>query len=446
MNRKKHYLLKAMALSAGIALTLTGCGGSDGGESTGGSADDGGTSSDSDGGEVTMTFWHNSTTGEGREYWEDTVAAFEAANDGVTINIQAIQNEDMDGKLQTALNSGDAPDVFMARGGRKLADVVDAGMALDITDLIDSETTSALGEGALSAFEVDGRIYGLPVSVLPGGIYYSKDLFEEAGITETPKTLSDLSDAVDKLKAIDVEPIAVGGKDAWPAAHWYYFFALRDCSQDAMNQAAAEMSFDDPCWTDAAQDLQDFSATEPFNNGYLTTSAQQGAGSSAGLLANHKAAMELMGAWNPGVIASLTPDEEPLEDLGWFPFPEVEGGAGDPLAMMGGADGFTCSATAPAEECAAFLNFIVEKDNQEKYAEAFHTLPASQDAQGVVEEGALQDILASYNEASYVMVWLDTLFGQNVGNALNTAVVEMLAGDGTPESIVDAVSDAAARE
>ena len=42
----------------------------------------------------------------------------------MTVDIQSVQNEDMDGKLQTALNSGDAPDIFMARGGGKLADVV----------------------------------------------------------------------------------------------------------------------------------------------------------------------------------------------------------------------------------------------------------------------------------------------------------------------------------
>src|SRR5690625_3636249 len=163
MTTKKRYLTKAMALSAALALTVSACGGDDGG---GGSSGGSGGSGD---GDVTLTFWHNSTTGEGREYWENTAAAFEEANEGVTIEIQAIQNEDMDGKLQTALNSGDAPDVFMARGGRKLADIVEAGMVLDLTDLIDAETASALGEGALSAFEVDGKVWGLPVSVLPGG-------------------------------------------------------------------------------------------------------------------------------------------------------------------------------------------------------------------------------------------------------------------------------------
>ena len=64
-----------------------------------------------------------------------------------------------------------------------------------------------------------------------------------------------------------------------------------------------QSKFNDPCWTKAGKDLKTFEG-KPFNDGFLTTSAQQGAGSSAGLVANHKAAMELMGAWDPGVIAS----------------------------------------------------------------------------------------------------------------------------------------------
>src|SRR5687768_5264089 len=95
----KRLLAGSAALAAG-ALILSGCAG---GGADGGSAD----------GDVTMTFWHNSTTGPGKAYWDDTVAAFEEANPGVTIEVQSVQNEEMDGKLQTALNSGDAPDIFM---------------------------------------------------------------------------------------------------------------------------------------------------------------------------------------------------------------------------------------------------------------------------------------------------------------------------------------------
>ncbi|MGX5695539.1 ABC transporter substrate-binding protein [Agromyces soli] len=425
MNRRTITRLAACGAVMALATGLAACSG-------GGSNDDGSTS---------LTFWHNSTTGDGKAYWEQTAADFEAEHPGVDIKIQAIQNEDMDGKLQTALNSGDAPDIFMARGGGKLAAVVEAGQAQDLSDALSDDTKAALGDATLSALSVDGKLYGVPLSVLPGGIYYSKDLFAQAGITETPETLDDLSDAVDKLKAVGIAPIALGAKDAWPAAHWYYFFALRECSQDVIAEAASNPEFTDECWERAGEDLADFAATEPFNDGFLTTTAQQGAGSSAGLVANHQAAMELMGAWDPGVIASLTPDEKPLADLGWFPFPAVDDGDGAAGAMMGGVDGFTCHVDAP-KECAEFLEFAAQKQYQENYADAFVTLPANQDAQGVVTDPALQEVLASVNEAPYVSVWLDTLFGQNVGNALNVAVVDLLAGKGSPEGIVDAVNEA----
>ncbi|WP_149202694.1 extracellular solute-binding protein [Actinotalea subterranea] len=431
MNTRR--LLVPTALLMATAL-LAAC--SSGGDTGGGS--------EGEGGDVTLTFWHNSTTGPGKEYWDETATQFEDANPGVTVEIQSIQNEDMDGKLQTALNSGDAPDIFMARGGGKLADIVEAGQALDLTDLIADDVEAAVG-GTLNAFSIDGKVYGMPTSVLPGGIYYNKAMFEQAGIEGTPETMAELEDAVAKIKAIGVEPIALGGKAAWPAAHWYYFFALRTCSQEAMETDGAAVKFEDPCWTKAAEELQAFAAVEPFHEGFLTTDAQGSAASSAGMIANEQAAMELMGAWNPGVIADLTPDKKPMEDLGWFPFPAVEDGEGDPSAMMGGVDGYACSADAPAEECAAFLNFFMSKERQEAYAEAFVTLPASQEAQGVVTDPALLDVLAAYNDAAYVQVWLDTQFGQNVGNALNAGVVEMLAGSGTPEGIVTAVNDAAAK-
>lgn len=421
-----------LALGASVALIISGC---SGGAST--------ASSDPDA-PVTMSFWHNSTTGDGKQHWEDTVAAFEKLHPNVKIDIQAIQNEDMDGKLQTALNSGDGPTIFIARGGGKLSDVVDAGQAQDLTDKIDADIKTSIGDAAFSPFTIDGKIYGMPMSVLPGGIYYSKDLFAKAGITSTPTTMDELNAAVDKLKAAGITPIALGAKDAWPAAHWYYFFALRECSQDVLNTAVSDMDFSDACWTKAGEDLSSFAGTDPFNNGFLTTSAQQGAGSSAGLLANHKAAMELMGAWEPGVVASLTPDGKSLGDLGWFAFPSVSGGAGDAAAMLGGADGFTCAADAPPE-CAEFLNFAANKENEEGYAKALQTLPANKDAQSVVTDPALTDVLAAYNQSSYIVLWLDTLYGQNVGNALNASVVNMLAGKGTAADIVAAVNTAAAK-
>lgn len=423
---------KILAVSAAMAMGVAGLGAC--------SSDEGGGAAD---GDVSMTFWHNSTAGEGKDFWESTVADFEAANPGVTITIQVVQNENLDGKLQTALNSGDAPDIFLARGGGKLADIVAADQVQVLN--VDDATKTAVGDAAFNAFTVAGEVYAMPMSILPGGIYYSKDLFAQAGITETPQTIEDLEAAVSKLKAAGIAPVALGAKDAWPAALWYYFFALRACSPETLDKAAADKTFEDACWVKAADDLAAFATTEPFNEGFLTTAAQQGAGSSAGLLANHQAAMEVMGAWEPGVVASLTPDAKPLADLGWFPFPAVDGGEGAPGAIMGGSDGFSCSKAAPAQ-CSEFLNFAMQQQYQEGYATALHTLPASKDAQSVITEPTLLDVLASYNEAPFVSLWLDTLYGQNIGNALNAGVVNLLAGQGDSAAMVKSVVDAAAKE
>ncbi|WP_305788098.1 ABC transporter substrate-binding protein [Symbioplanes lichenis] len=421
-------LRKASALAVAVvvgALGVTACGSDDGGS----------------GGSVTMQLWQNSTTGPGKAFWDKAAADYHAAHPDVTIKVQTVQNEDLDGKLQTALNSGSAPDLFLQRGGGKMAAMVEAGQLKDITGDITAESKQAVGPAALKTGEVDGKAYAVPVSILPGGFWYSKDLFRQAGVTATPATLEELTGAAAKLKAAGT-PIALGAKDAWPAAHWFYFLALRACSQAALDAAAESKSFDDPCWTKAGTDLQTFAAGRPFNNGFLTTSAQQGAGSSAGLLANHKAGMELMGSWDPGVIASLTKDTKPLPDLGFFPFPAVPGGQGDPAAVMGGSDGYSCAESAP-DECADFLNYLLTEDVQKAYYKAYNSLPVNKAAQSAVTEDYLKAVLDAYNKAPYVSQWLDTVYGQNVGNALNVGVVNLLAGKGDVAGIIKAVNDAA---
>src|SRR3982751_1854347 len=186
-SRKTLAVAAAVALSA---VSLAACGGGN---------DDNGGSSNS--GPVTMQFWHNATTGPGKAFWDKTVADFQAAHPNVKIKIQAIQNEDLDGKLQTALNSGSAPDIFFQRGGGKMAAMVDADQVKDISDDITPETKQAVGDAALKTEQIEGKTYAVPVSILPGGFWYSKNSFQKAGVAATPATVEELTAAAAKLKA-----------------------------------------------------------------------------------------------------------------------------------------------------------------------------------------------------------------------------------------------------
>ncbi|MCL1871441.1 MAG: extracellular solute-binding protein [Promicromonosporaceae bacterium] len=425
-----------LALGATVALTISAC--------SSGSNASSGSSADSTK-PATLTVWENNTSGTaGPQFWKDAAAAFQKAHPNVKVNIVGVQNEDLDGKLQTAMNGGNPPDVFLQRGGGKLADMVSASMVKDITSSIDSSLD--IPKGAFGADTLNGKIYAMPMDVTPGGFWYSKTLFQQAGITDTPKTWDDFTADIAKLKAAKITPIALGGKDAWPAAHYFYWLSLRECSSDTLEKAAGSANLSDPCFTKAATDLQTFAALKPFQDGFLTTPAQQTPDSADGLIANHKAAMQLIGAWESGTVGSLTPDKKPLPDLGYFPFPEVSGGQGTPGSMMAGVDGYSCSAKAPEPACTDFLNFLGSADQQKAYNTANSSLPASSGAASALTlTDDNKSALAAYQAAPYVSLWLDSRLGQNIGNALNQGVVNLLAGQGTPAAVIKAANDAAAK-
>jgi raffinose/stachyose/melibiose transport system substrate-binding protein len=429
MNKRSISRLVAVGAVAALATgALAGCTGSD---------------APSDG-KVNLTWWTNATQDPLMTVWEDMAKAFEAENPNVTVTVTGYQNEDLQKTLiPNALRSGNPPDLFQAWGGGELKDQVAAGYLKDISGDVADELT-AIGPVA-SGWQLDGKTYGLPFSYGIEGFWYNKDLFAKAGITAPPTTLDELNAAVVALKGAGIAPIAVGAGDKWPAGHWWYNFALKNCSPDVLRTAQAQHDFSDPCWVKAGEDLKTFIGTDPFQKGFLATPAQTGAGSSAGLVANGKAAMELMGHWEPGVMGGLTDDKTVPSFLGWFNFPGITGAAGDPTAALGGGDGFACAANAP-KECVDLLKFIVNVDNQKKFGASGAGIPVTAGSEDSITDPNLQEVLKGEKAATYVQLWLDTTYGATVGGAMNDGIVNLFAGKGSAQDIVDAMQAAAATE
>lgn len=436
-----------VAIAATLALTAAAC--------SSGSTDGGTSAAPTTGGgdaPVTLTWWHNGVAGDSGEnsigdYWDTVAADYMADHPNVTIEIEQIQNEDLQRtRIPTALQSGDAPDLFQQWGGGEMAAQAEAGYLMDLSDVL-SDDIERLG-GGVAPWQVAGTTYGLPFQFAVEGVWYRKSLFEQAGITAEPATMDELSAAVDKLKAAGIVPIAVGAADKWPAAHWWYNFALRACSQDVVAAAGTSLDFTDACWLDAGTSLEEFLGTEPFQPQFTSTVAQVGATSSAGMVANGTAAMELMGQWNYFVYQGFTDgtdaaNEALLADLDWFPMPAVEGGAGDPTASMGGGDGFSCYKDAPAE-CADFLAYIVSDDVQRGFTQAVGGLPVAPAAADAITDPVLKEIALATSEAAYVQLWMDTLLGPNVGGAMNDGIVNIFNGTGDAQGVVNAMIAAAA--
>lgn len=433
MHRKRAAV--AVVVAAVTATVLAACGSSGGSSSTNPSAGAGGSSN----AKVTLTWWNNANTQPLLGVFQNIIKQFEAAHPNITIQNVPMQNELFKTKITPALRGNAPPDIFQQWGSGQQATQVQSGKLADISGQV-SPWISSLGTPA-TAWQTNGKWYGVPYDLHVVGFWYRKDLFQQAGITSTPTTIPQLESDDAKLRAHGITPITIGSKDGWPDAFWWEYFAIRECSQSTITQAMSGVSLSAPCFTKASADLNAFMKTNPFQTGFLGTPAQSVPNSSVALLANGKAAMELQGDWDPAAGAGLTSDKNLFSKLGWFPFPAVPGGAGDPKAVLGGGDGYSCTTAAAQPACATFLQYLTTPAVQRQIIGAGAGLPANPAAADALTVPAEKDAAAANAAAPYIAVYFDIALPTTPGQNLDNAVAKWFASpEPTGAGIISSVS------
>jgi raffinose/stachyose/melibiose transport system substrate-binding protein len=429
MHRKRVVL--GVAVAATAATVLAAC-------SSGGSSSTSSNSSSSSG-KVTLSWWNNANTQPLLGVFQTIIKQFETAHPNITIHNVPMQNELFKTKITPALRGNAPPDIFQQWGSGQQATQVQSGKLANISGQV-TPWISSLGTPA-TEWQTDGKWYGVPYDLHVVGFWYRKDLFQQAGITSTPTTIAQLESDDATLRAHGITPITVGSKDGWPDAFWWEYFAVRECSQSTITQAMSGVSLSAPCFTKASADLDAFMKTNPFQTGFLGTPAQSVPNSSVALLANGKAAMELQGDWDPGAGAGLTSDKNLFSKLGWFPFPSVPGGAGDPKAVLGGGDGYSCTTSAAQPACAEFLQYLTTPAVQKQIIGAGVGLPANPAAAGALTVQAEKDAAAANAAAPYIAEYFDIALPTTPGQNLDNAVAKWFASpEPTGSAITSSVS------
>jgi raffinose/stachyose/melibiose transport system substrate-binding protein len=161
-------------------------------------------------------------------------------------------------------------------------------------------------------------------------------------------------------------------------------------------------------------------------------------------MGNGKAAMDLMGQWAPAAFTDFSADKKGLGDkLGWFAFPMVEGGAGDPADALGGGNGFTVGKDAPPE-AVDFLKYISSVDSQIAQAQIGMSLPVVKGSDSGVTDPLLKIVQAGTNAAKYFQLYYDQFMPAAVGSVINDSVQGIFAGTLTPEKAAQAIEASAA--
>lgn len=399
---------------------------------------------------ITIKWWTIYTTPpELTELAETLAEEYMAANPLVTIEITHMENEAFKERLVTMMQAGDPPDIFQSWGGGVLWNYAEAGLLRDITPELTADDSawkdSFTTQAALNLYSYDGNYYGVPLTFGVVGFWYNKRLFAEAGIEGTPATWEEFLIDVQALKDSEITPIALGGRDKWPGHFWWVYMAIREGGQSAFEDAYTRVgSFADAPFVAAGERLEELIALEPFQTDFMAT----GYGQAAGTFGNGEAALELMGQWAPGVHQgnSTSGTGLPADELGWFTFPLIEGGAGDATDVLGGGDGFAVGVNAP-DAAVDFLRFLTSPEVQIRYVE-LNTgfIPVVEGAEESVTDPLLQQIVEARNNAGYYQLYYDQFLPPAVAQAVLDAVEGLFVGAITAEDAASAIEDTASFE
>lgn len=389
---------------------------------------------------VTIDFYDLHINEPGKSLIAQVIKEFETANPNVTIKATILENEALKAKIATEMQAGNPPDLFQSWGGGVLAQQVDAGMVRPIDDEI-ADWKDSMNAAAMSIYQVGGKQYGVPYNFGLVGFWYNKDLFANAGISAPPATYAELLDDVGKLQAKGITPITVGAGDKWPAMFWWAYLSLRAGGQAAMEQAISTGDWTGPSFVTAGTELKKLIDLNPFQKSFLAATYPL----QEGTFGNGKAAMELMGQWAPGVQKDNSESKKGIGDaLAWFPFPGLDGGAGKPTDVFGGADGFAVGRDAPPE-AVAFLKYFVSLDVAKRFGGLNDgTLPPTNGAESSVTDPFLTTVLQKRAESTFAQLYLDQATSPELGAAINDAIQGLFAGKLSPEEVSQQITDAAA--
>ncbi len=172
--------------------------------------------------------------------YNEILLAYRSINDNVSnVNYRKYTIDSYKEDLLNALASGTGPDIFMIHNSW-FPDFQDKIEPIPEYMMSEQDFRYNFVDVVADDFVLDGKMYGVPLSVDSLALYYNKDIFNAAGVTQPPKTWDEFDEVVKKLTNID----EFGNIDQSAAAIGTAFNVNRstDILTAMMIQNSAEMS------------------------------------------------------------------------------------------------------------------------------------------------------------------------------------------------------------
>ncbi|WP_273123635.1 ABC transporter substrate-binding protein [Bacillus weihaiensis] len=384
--KKVLLLCMSMLLVLGI---VAGCSSNSKTENTGGSKDSG--SNDE---VVTLNMFQFKV--EIADQLQEMIKEFEAEHPNIKVKLETVGGgADYGAALKAKFASGEEPDIFN-NGGFKELELWKEHLA-DLSEEPWAEHVLPIGK--VPTTDTDGKLYGMPVNLEGYGFIYNKDLFEEAGITEAPKTMSELKDAAKKLEENGTTAFSAGYAEWWvigqhllniPFAQQDDPVAFIDGLYDGSEKIVGNEQFEQ--FKEVIDTEVGFGNDNPLTTDYNTQVT---------LFASGETAMLQQGNWTENMIYEINPDM----NMGFLPIPLNDEANADVLPVGVPNNWVLNKSSENLEEAKTFLNWMVSSETGKRYiTEEFAFIPAFDniDAAGL---GDLGQSILEYSKEEKTIPW-----------------------------------------
>ena len=301
---------------------------------------------------------------------EELIADFQKANPDITVKWNNFDHEGYKSAIRNFLTA-DAPDVAAWYAGNRMAPFVKAGLFEDVSDVWASAGLNDTLKSAGASMTMDGKKWGVPYTYYQWGIYYNKDVYKKAGISE-PKNWDEFIANCAKIKAAGADCLTTGTKALWPGAGIFDYIDMRTNGYEFhMDLTAGKVKWTDPKVKAA---FAQWAKVVPFMSANAAAIDWQDA---AALLAQGKAANYVMGNF---AVDTFKKGGMTNDNLGFLIFPEIT--AGVPRAEEAPTDTFHIPSGAKNKaDAKKFLAFVASADAQTKMNKTLGQLPVNNKAQ-----------------------------------------------------------------
>lgn len=375
---------------------------------------------------VTVTYWHTMSDPETAQL-DSVIAAFEAANPGITIEPTRFAYGDLKAALMTGLAAGEGPDTALL-DAMWVPEFADLG-ALERLDGV-MPMFGRIGRrtfpGALATNYWNGHYYGLPQNASTQVLLWNKSVFNAAGIAGPPTTLDEFAEVACALSDPDSEKygFALGGTDFWALAPIFYAMGGKVTNENITTATG---------WVNGDASVAAFTLlNDLYDKGCLSPNLLGGGTGTADGHATGAYAMITDGPW---MVDDYAEDYQGFD----VSFALVPSNAqGETSSVVGGEDVVMLTDSDVSDEAWAWMTFLLTVESQKMMTEA-----------GVMP--ARLELVDDPDMPEYFSVFLEQLQTaqarvphpgwSDMDNAINDAFQRMLNGGQTPQEALDQAAD-----